>query len=120
MLGRAGDTRVGDRTVSATAPLPMIAGGKGAAAKSNEAHEIATPWALAALVFLYLVWAVLEQHQRVRNQLRPQNIALNVRNLIAIVLPVIIGISLLKILATKLVGWGVPGANLLLRLVGGV
>jgi hypothetical protein len=112
MLGRAGSTAIGDRQVSATAPLggavsgaPIRrASGSGATAQ-EDTHDSVTPWALVGLLVLYLGWALLEQHQRIKSQVRPSNVAMNLRNLIAIILPVILGIALLKIGLAKLHGW---------------
>ena len=112
MLGRAGSTAIGDRQVSATAPLggagvpisSASAGRQGPVAE-EEQHDTLTPWALLGLLIVYVVWAVLEQHQRIKAQIRPSNIAMNLRNLAAIILPVILGIALLKVALAKLHAW---------------
>jgi hypothetical protein len=112
MLGRAGSTAIGDRQVSATAPLGGAVGGapirsaygRGATA-AEDTHDAVTPWALVGLLVVYLAWALLEQHQRIKSQVRPSNVAMNLRNLVAIILPVILGIALLKIALAKLHGW---------------
>lgn len=65
------------------------------------------------LVFgaLYLLWAVVERHERVQSAIQPKALALNARNLIAILLPVIFGIPLLKVAAAKYKALGGPGGD---------
>lgn len=77
------------------------------------------PWVLVSLVALYVVWAVVEQHQRVKNQIEPKNIGINLRNLAVIMVPVILGLNLFKIVAVKYKAWGLPGGDVLVTLAGG-
>jgi len=78
------------------------------------------------LVLLYLAYAVLEQHEKLRSALKPENVAVNLRNILVMLLTVILGINVLKIAAAKLVVWlgGIPllgaGARFFARLMGGV
>lgn len=84
------------------------------------------PFFLVALVLLYLVYALLEQHQKIRSALNPSAIAVNLRNIVIMLLTVILGINVLKIAAAKAVAWfgGIPmlgpGARFFARLMGGV
>lgn len=90
------------------APVPQSASGRQHSAGIQADHAAApdlTPWVLVGLLGLYLLWAVIERHQRVRDQVQPRNLAVNLRNLAAIILPVILGIALLRILLVKLKVW---------------
>lgn len=77
------------------------------------------PIFLALGLVLYFVWALVEQHERVRNAVRPQNVGLNLRNIAVILLTVVLGLNLLKVITAKLCAWGVPGAKWAVVLVGG-
>lgn len=95
------------------APTPMATGGRpqaAAVAGSQEAAKDYTPWILVTLLLMYVVWALLERHQRVRSLIQPKNLALNLRNLAAIVLPVVLGLALLRVALVKLKVWtsGIP------------
>jgi len=131
MLGRQVNGTAQRGGVVATAPFaPMGAQpikssrGAGNSMATDDAHDAATPWVLLGLVILFIAWALIEMKQRVRDQVNPRNIALNVRNLAAILLPVIVGLALLKIALAKLMAWfgDVPvlgtGLAVLTRIVG--
>jgi hypothetical protein len=101
--------------------LPTAAVAAGAAQRSrssNEAQGVYLPWVYAGLVVLYLVYAVIEQHEKLKSAIEPKNIGINLRNIAVILVPVILGINLLKILSVKLVAWGVPGAKYFVAIVG--
>jgi thiosulfate reductase cytochrome b subunit len=84
------------------------------------------PFFLVALVLLYVVYAILEQHQKIRSALNPSAIGVNLRNIVIMLLTVILGINVLKIAAAKAVAWfgDIPalgtGARFFARLMGGV
>jgi thiosulfate reductase cytochrome b subunit len=63
------------------------------------------PFFLVVLVLLYVSYALLEQHERLRSALKPENIAVNLRNIVVMLLTVILGINVLKIAAAKCVAW---------------
>lgn len=95
------------------APTPMASGGRAqgaAVASSQESAKDYTPWVIVTLIGLYVVWSLIERHQRVRGLIQPKNLALNLRNLAAIVLPVVLGLALLRVLLVKLKIWtsGIP------------
>jgi len=77
---------------------------------SQESAKDWTPWVLLTLLGLYVVWTLVERHQRVRGLIQPKNLALNLRNLIAIVLPVILGLALVRLALVKIKVWtsGIP------------
>lgn len=79
------------------------------------------PIALVLAVALYFVWAVLEQHQRIKAALEPRSIGINFRNVAVILATVILGLNLFKIAAVKysaLTG-GRFGGRVLVYLAGG-
>jgi len=77
------------------------------------------PWVLVGLVVLFFVWAMVEHHHaRLRDELKPQAIAINLRNLAVIMLPVVIGINVLKIAAAKWKAAGLPAGDLVVALLG--
>ncbi|HKW93303.1 MAG TPA: hypothetical protein VJX92_15520 [Methylomirabilota bacterium] len=114
MFGNSGSAGTA-RTVplAGPAPTPMASNGRAQAAAVQGAQEGAkdyTPWVLVALLGLYVVWSLVERHQRVRSLVQPKNLAINLRNLGAIVLPVILGLALIRLLLVKAKVWlsGIP------------
>src|SRR5262249_56816342 len=77
---------------------------------SQEGAHDYTPWVLVVLLGLYFAWSLIERHQRVRSVIQPKNVVLNLRTLFAIILPVILGLALLRVLLVKLKVWtsGIP------------
>jgi len=99
------------------APTPTQTTAKvGSGGRSNSAaDQQAVSWApfvLIIAVALYFVWAILEQHQRIRTALEPKAIGINLRNLLVIMVTVVLGLNLFKIFAVKV-------SVLLARLTGG-
>lgn len=99
-----------------------VASGSNASAKYQGSASVngavtAIPWVVVTFVVLYLVWAVVEQHERIQNAVEPSNVAINVRNLIFVAFTAILGIVLIKVAFTKLTAWGVPGAAEVLQVV---
>lgn len=101
----------------ASMPIPSAAAASAAASRDG-AHPLTTAFILAGLVVLYLVYAVLERHEKLAGAIKGQNMALNLRNLAVMLATVVIGINLLKVLGVKLVAWGIPGAKHFLSFVG--
>lgn len=64
--------------------------------------------AFAAFVALYLIWSLVQQHQKVRDQIQPKNIAVNFHNLWAIFLQVVVALGLFKLLLALLLKVGAP------------
>ena len=60
------------------------------------------PWVLITAVALYFVWAILEQHEKLKAAIKPQAIGINLRNLALIMVTVVLGLNLFKVLAVKL------------------
>ena len=80
----------------------------------------AIPWVVVGLVVLYLAWAIVQQHQRVQDEIEPRNVALNLHNLWALALPVIVFILLLKVAAGKYAAWKLPGYKAITSVVGAI
>lgn len=78
----------------------------------------ATPWVIVGLVALYLFWALLQQHERIRSQIEPKNIALNLHNLFAIALPVAVAFLLAKVAAVKYAAFKLPGGKAVSEIAG--
>jgi hypothetical protein len=101
---------------------PSFASQVGAAGRlaSSQAQRAAwaIPLALATLLILWLVWAVVELHPRLRDRLRPANVALNFRYIAVTLATVVIGINLLKVAAAKYKAWGLPGGDTIVALIG--
>lgn len=105
----------------ASAPVPstpMPAPSSGGS--SSTANSLAPAMLVIAFGILYLLWAVVERHEKVRETVQPHALALNARNLIAILLPVVFGIPLLKIAAAKYKAWGLPGGDTIVAYMGSV
>jgi len=66
---------------------------------------------LLILVAAYLIWAVIVQHERLQESLRPANLAVNIHNFINVGLMAAIFLVVGKILSAKLVLWKIPGAG---------
>lgn len=77
------------------------------------------PIGLVLLLGLYFLWAIVEQHEKIRSAVKPQAIGVNLRNIAVIMLTVILGLNLAKITVGKLAAWGIPGAGFAKMLVGG-
>ena len=77
-----------------------------------------TPWWLLGIVGLYLIWALVIQHERIKESLQPANIAANLHNWVVITVAAVGGIVLGKVLFTKLAALGIPGAAQLAQVFG--
>lgn len=84
----------------------------------GKANSLGTIIMLLIIGGLYLVWALVERHERVQNAIQPKALALNARNLVAILLPVVFGIPLLKIGAAKYKALGGPGGDTIVAYLG--
>ena len=93
-------------------------------ASSGDADSTAVRWfplTLLLAVALYFVWAIAEQHQRIKTAIEPKAIGVNFRNIAVILATVILGLNLFKIAAVKysaLTG-GRFGGRVLVYLAGG-
>lgn len=118
MLGSQKSTSSPGQTASFNnAPIASISGQQ----SSLSAHEDAatkTPIVLAAVTALYILWAVIERHNKVQDTVKPANAAVNLRFIALVTLAAIVGRNLLVVLFTKLVVWKVPGARVMLHLLG--
>ena len=100
MLGKLGSNSANNAVIAGPAATPVSANGRYHAASLNSANDQAaawTPWVLIGFLVLWVAWAVVERHQKIRAQVQPKNIAINLRNLVAIVVPVILGLALLRV-----------------------
>ena len=64
--------------------------------------DLALPLIFAGAILLYLVYAVVEQHEKLKSAIRPANVGVNVRNIVVMLATVILGIPLAKVGAVKL------------------
>ena len=60
------------------------------------------------LLGLYVVWAVVHEHEGVQKSLQPSNIRVNLHNLLVIALGVVIALPLAKFFLAKVTVW-IPG-----------
>jgi hypothetical protein len=67
--------------------------------------------AFVVIIVLYLVWALVQQHQKVKDQIQPKNIALNFHNLFAVALQVIVALGLIKLLLVLAGKFNIPGTT---------
>jgi hypothetical protein len=110
---------------SQIAPTPSPASGaqliSRASGDPEQTAQVWFPYALAIAVVLYFVWAIVEQHQRVKSALKPQAIGINLRNLAVMLTTVILGLNIFKIAAVKYSAFtgGKYGGRLLVYLAGG-
>lgn len=71
---------------------------------------------------LFVLWAVVHQHEKVREAIKPGNVAVNLHNILLIVLATVVGINFVKIALAKTAVWlpiSKPVVVPLLTLVGG-
>lgn len=120
MLGQRASTTPGYTSGLSAIPSAAAANGAGASSASSVNKQSFTfPFVLAGLVILYLVYAIIERHEKLAGAIKPSNVAINLRNIAVILVPVVLGLNVLKILGAKLVAWGVPGARYFLQIVAG-
>lgn len=100
MYGR--DTATSGAKTAQIAPTPPIAASRPSAKKSTDQSMAMYPWVLVIGVALYFVWAILEQHEKLKNAIQPKQIGINLRNLLVIMVTVVLGLNLFKIGAVKL------------------
>jgi hypothetical protein len=87
------------------------------AAQSSTGSDLAPVHALLVILAIYVIWAFIAAHEKVRSSVEPKNIGINLWNLGVIAFTVVLSINLAKIALTKLAGWGVPGAQSALTVV---
>jgi hypothetical protein len=61
--------------------------------------------ALLVIAILYLAYAWLQGHERVREAIRPANVRVNVHNLLVIFVAVLITVPLAKVALAKMMVW---------------
>lgn len=86
-------------------------GGLSGGSKSSGFLGLGPTIILVGILILYFTWSLVERHERVRDAVQPKAVALNLRNLAAIMLPVLLGIPLLKVAAAKYKAIGGPGGD---------
>jgi len=96
--------RSGARTNQIAAPPPSASTPSGGKAADKSAFNW-FPVYLVIAVALYFVWAILEQHQKIKTALEPKAIGINLRNLAVIMTTVVLGLNLFKIGAVKFSVW---------------
>ncbi len=100
MYGR--DTATSGAKTAQIAPVPNAASTPKGKTKSSASSEGMFPFVLVAGVALYFVWAILEQHEKLKSAIQPKQIGINLRNLLVIMVTVVLGLNLFKIGAVKL------------------
>lgn len=100
-------------------PSASVPGSSGNKSKGNSS-DMATAILLTIVLGLYMVWALVERHQKVQDAVQPKAIALNLRNLAAILLPVVLGLPLLKVAAAKYKAVGGPFGDVIVSYLGSV
>ncbi len=101
MLGR--DSAFSGTKTAQIQPTPPVSSSARSGGKSSESAAVAmAPVWLLIGVALYFVWAIVEQHQRLKSAIQPKHIGINLRNLLVIMVTVVLGLNLFKILAAKL------------------
>lgn len=107
------------------APTPSPASGTQLISRASGDPETQAltwyPFVLLGGVVLYFVWAILEQHEKIKGSLKPQAIGINLRNLAVVMVTVILGLNIFKIAAVKYSAFtgGRFGGRLLVQLAGG-
>jgi hypothetical protein len=86
---------------------PKVAAPKvGSSGRSNSGADAQAlsffPFVLIIAVALYFVWALLEQHEKLKTAIEPKAIGINLRNLLVIMVTVVLGLNLFKIAAVKI------------------
>lgn len=109
MLGAQGGAAVPAFVAPAAADVtPAVTGGASAASR-QAAGILASPWIYLLLAAAYFAWAYFENHhQRIRDAVKPANVALNARTIAAVMATVIVGGLGLKILLGKLAAVKAP------------
>jgi hypothetical protein len=93
------------RKTNQIAPVPTNTAPKAQSTSRGDTDAQATLWtprALLVAVALYFVWALLEQHQKIKTAIEPKAIGINLRNLLVIMVTVVLGLNLFKVAAVKL------------------
>ena len=68
-------------------------------------------FAFVAIIILYVVWALVQQHQKLRDQIKPSNLALNFHNRFAVALQVVVALGLVKLVLALANKYQLPGAK---------
>ena len=108
------------------APIPKPSFQSRTAQQTRTAQKKANvtwfPWLVVGAIVVWVLWAVLERHEKVREVINPRNIGLNVRNAAVILFTVIVGVPIIKIGVAKYSAFtgGRAGGRLLAQLVGAV
>lgn len=74
------------------------------------------PIVLISVIILYLVWAVVVQQEKIKEQLSLSNVAVNFHNLVVVGLTAMVFILLGKIATAKATIMGLPGASWIAQL----
>ena len=108
-------------SVSAEVPLTQVTQLPGGADSPNAQHQRASTtavWVFLVFGLVYVAYAFVAKHQKVRAAVEPHNIAANLHNLIVIFLGAVFSIGLFKIAAVKMQAAKLPGGKTLAKLAG--
>ncbi|HXJ28219.1 MAG TPA: hypothetical protein VNH17_21055 [Streptosporangiaceae bacterium] len=122
MYGRDNTATVNRSQVAPAPSAPPTQSGGSRVKTTQQAAALGIfPFVLVAAVVLYFVWALLEQHERVKSAIQPKAIAINLRNLAVIMATVILGLNIFKVAAVKYsaITQGRFGGRILVTLAGG-
>jgi len=95
-----------------TQSSPKVGSGVKSRSDSDASAVLMLPLVLIVAVALYFVWALLEQHEKIKTAIEPKAIGINLRNLVVIMVTVVLGLNLFKIAAVKIsvfLGWLTKG-----------
>lgn len=103
------------------APLVQVPQQTVSTAHQDQTSAQNSTWAFIVLGILYFVWAMVDQHEKVKNMVKPSNLAFNFRTIGLVLLTVIVGMNVLKITLAKLIAWTkAPILKALAHVVGNV
>lgn len=80
------------------------AAGRSRPSVEGQTHRL-YPLVLFGLVVLYMLYAVIERHEKIKEAVQPRNFAINFRNIAVLLVPVVLGLALFRIAAVKLNTW---------------
>jgi glucan phosphoethanolaminetransferase (alkaline phosphatase superfamily) len=113
VIGSPGGVRLG-AAGSATVAVATVPQGPARGSAPAPAQSTGSLVWWLVLAGLYVLWAYLHEHERVREAVKPENIKVNLHNLFVIVLSVLVAMPLLKIATAKFAVW-FPGLKPILQ-----
>lgn len=116
MFGRSG------QIATYAAPSPVNTAPQAAASSSRTGGAAPHPsaiYTLLGLIAVFFAWGILQyHHHRIRETIRPSNIAANLHNLLIFMVMLILSANVLKIAAAKYAARNLPGGATVASLLG--